>query len=186
MTHEKRIIGFTWFFVTLTSVGWIYSLCKDFQQFNLSRAKFRSIWWGVLNMIYLIFSFWVIFFRTTPQIYTICIVATFCVLNECFIEICSGITNVILSISTWLLFLFLTLLFCELIYWKQNIIIPNKEGSQYGLTNMLSYTSIRDESAKIISPKLTNDQTQSLQNSMIESSISDNIIDLDNFDNAMH
>ena len=163
----------------ITSILWVISLLEDAHDNGINikspgnNYKLRSIWWGLLYIIYLLFSFWGIFINKTPEIFIGVIVATFCVINESFIEICSGVglndNNLMLYMSIWSQFILTIILLIQLINWKQDIISINssffkpRKTSIGAVTNMLtdnterrpSYTSMQNnDDIFIISPKL--------------------------------
>lgn len=136
----------------------------DENEFDLSYG-FRTFWWGSLNIIYFIFVFWGIFMNKSPEIFITILVATFCIINELFIEICEGNGlnnhNLMLYISIWTQFILMIIFMVELIHFRHHIIsyessyIYNKERTESigASTNMIknrkgrkkpSYTSMRD------------------------------------------
>ena len=94
----------------ISAILWMIALFSgDENEFDISHG-FRSFWWGTLNIIYFIFAFWGIFINKSPEIFITIIVATFCIINELFIEICEGNGlnnnhNLMLYTSIWTQFI---------------------------------------------------------------------------------
>jgi len=125
LTRSKRnIVIYTWVICTLSGFAWMSSLWDYTTDVAIGGARFRTIWWGILVIIYGVFSFWTLFRDQSLPYLMALIASTFAIANESLTQICVGYPNSAKTLTTftWIEFLTTSIFFAELILWRNKLI----------------------------------------------------------------